>query len=141
MEAPYGEYPDTDPEPDWQPTEWDKNTWEKWLEDKIQESLNHTQQTREDFESRTQHFHSEENPMGSMEAFSKVMRRLGFNPEAKLHNEKIGIPCEDGPIPNRSMISTRFQLAKNTIQLAMACTKDPKLVATLNEKMKNLSKT
>ena len=141
MEAPFGEYPDSEPEPDWQPTDWDKDTWEKWLEDKIQEILNHTQQTREDFESHTQQFHSEDNPMGSMEAFTKVMRRLGFNLEAKQHSEQIGVPWEDGPIPNRAMISARFQLAKNTIQLAMTCTKDPKLTSTLNETMKILAKT
>ena len=39
------------------------------------------------------------------------------------------------------MISARFQLAKNTVQLAMTCTKDPKLTSTLYETMKILAKT
>ena len=101
---------------------------------KIQEHLNVTHQAREDFDTTTQQYHQEENPLRSMEAFTQLMRRLGFNCEAKHHNEKLGIPWEDGPIPNRHMINARFHLAKDAIEAARTCTRDPSLTATLKEK-------
>ena len=90
--SPYGEYTATEPAPMWTPADWDKNTWEEWVGTKIQENLNITQQAREDFDSSTQQYHSEENPLRSMEPFMCLMRRLGFNGEAKHHNENMGIP-------------------------------------------------
>ena len=115
-ETPTGDYQYTTPEPDWCPYTWDKKTWEAWTEERIHQSCNHTHQLRENFDSDTQQFHSDDNPMGSFDAVNKFMRRMGFNPEARHHNDQIGIPWEDGPIPDRSMLSHRFHLAKDILQ-------------------------
>ena len=76
-----------------------------------------------------------------MEAFTKLTRRLGFNWEAKYQSELMGIPWEDGPIPNRHMINARLHLATDAIEAAHTCTRDPSLTATLKEKRQLLGKS
>ena len=75
-----------------------------------------------------------------MDAFTQMMKRLGFNWEAKCQSEMLGVPWEDGPLPNRHMLSARFHLARDTIEEAHTCTRDPSLTAMLKEKSQLLHK-